>query len=74
MARIEFTVIGSEKIHCIGCEARIRFALQRISGVQHVAADAEIQRVAVTFDPALLSPEQIQDRLKEPGFNREVVP
>lgn len=73
MVRIEFTVIGNEKIQCIGCEMRIRFALKRISGVQHVMAGAEIQRVAVTFDPALLSPEHIQDRLKELGFDTEEV-
>lgn len=70
--RIDFIAIGDEKIHCSGCETRIRFALQRMSGVQHVAADTQTQRVAVTFDPALLSPDQIRERLKELGFDTEV--
>lgn len=71
--RIDFTIAGDEKIHCIGCETRIRFALQRMSGVQHVATDTETQRVTVTFDPALLGPDQIQARLKEMEFDTEVV-
>jgi hypothetical protein len=31
--RINFTGTGDEKIHCSGCESRIRFALQRMPGV-----------------------------------------
>jgi copper chaperone CopZ len=71
--RIDFAITGDEKIHCTGCETRIRFALQRLSGVRQVAANAQRQRVAVTFDPALLTSGQIQDRLKELGFHTEVV-
>ncbi len=70
--RIDFTVIGDERIHCGGCETRIHFALQRMPGVRHVAADAETQRVAVTLDPGLLTADQIQARLKELGFDTEV--
>lgn len=69
--RIDFTVTGDEQIRCSGCESRIHFALQRLSGVQHVAVDAKTRRVAVTFDPALLSSDQIEDRLKELGFDAE---
>ncbi|WP_198364101.1 heavy-metal-associated domain-containing protein [Burkholderia ubonensis] len=71
--RIEFTVVGAGKIHCSGCEARIRFALERLSGVQTVSADAETQRVTVTFDPARLMPDQMQETLKEMGFDMEVL-
>ncbi|MBB4517465.1 heavy-metal-associated domain-containing protein [Paraburkholderia fungorum] len=58
--------------HCSGCDTRIRFALQRMPGVQHVAADAATQRVAVAFDPARLSPSQIREWLQELGFDVEV--
>ncbi|MBB4518336.1 MAG: heavy-metal-associated domain-containing protein [Paraburkholderia sp.] len=70
--RIDFTVTGDEKIHCSGCESRIHFALQRLPGVQHVAADAATQCVAVAFDPARLIPSQIRERLQEMGFDVEV--
>ncbi|WP_414144563.1 heavy-metal-associated domain-containing protein [Burkholderia stagnalis] len=54
-------------MHCSGCEARIRFALERLSGVQTVSADAETQRVTVTFDPARLMPDQMQETLRKWG-------
>jgi copper chaperone len=70
--RIDFAVTGDEKIHCSGCETRIRFTLQRLPGVQGVAADAATQRVAVAFDPARLTLGQIHERLQEMGFDVEV--
>jgi copper chaperone len=72
--RIDFTVTGDEKIHCSGCETRIRFALERLAGVQHVAADAVTQRVIVTLDPARASHDQVQERLKQIGVDVEVSP
>ena len=72
MDRIDFTVTGEEKLHCSGCETRVRFALQRMPGVEHVVADAKTQRVAVMFDPALLTADHIRNRLKELGFDVEV--
>ncbi|EIL86809.1 MAG: copper resistance protein CopZ [Rhodanobacter sp. 67-28] len=71
--RIDFTVTGDEKIHCSGCETRIRFALQRLPGVQHVTADAGTQRVVVAFDQVLLTASQIRERLNELGFHVEVL-
>lgn len=65
---IEFQVIGDEKIHCSGCETRIAFALRRLPGVREVRASAETQRIAVTIDPAELSPEQVRARLQELGY------
>ena len=65
---IEFQVIGDEKIHCSGCETRIAFALRRLAGVREVRASAESQRIAVTIDPAELSPEQVRARLQELGY------
>ncbi|MBU6491606.1 MAG: heavy-metal-associated domain-containing protein [Burkholderiales bacterium] len=73
MDRIDFAVTGDEKIHCSGCETRIRFALERMQGVRHVGADAETQRVAVAFDPALLTSKQIRERLQMMGFDVEVL-
>ena len=70
--RIDFTVIGKEKMHCRGCEGRIQFALKRLAGVQHVAADARTQRVTVAFDPAQITPDQLRERLDHMGFEAEV--
>ncbi|AJZ56428.1 cation transporter [Paraburkholderia fungorum] len=72
--RIDFTVTGDEKSHCSGCETRIHFALQRMSGVQDVTVKAQTQRIAVTFNPARVTGEQVQERLKHIGFDVGVSP
>lgn len=59
--RIDFTVIGDEKLRCSGCETRIRFALDRIAGVQHVAADDGTQRVTIMLDPSRVSRDHVQE-------------
>lgn len=69
--RIEFTVTGKERIRCSGCESRIRFGLQRLAGVQHVAADARTQRVTIAFDPAQVTLDRLREKLDELGFEVE---
>ncbi|MBI4280130.1 MAG: heavy-metal-associated domain-containing protein [Armatimonadetes bacterium] len=69
---VDFTVVGEQKIHCAGCEARIGGALRRIPGVRHVAASAHTQRVVVTINPAQVTPEQVGAKLEELGY--EVTP
>lgn len=71
--KIEFTVVGESKIHCTGCETRINFALQRMPGVQKVEANAQTQQVVIRVDSSQITPEQIQTRLKDIGFEVERV-
>lgn len=40
---VEFTVTGAQRIHCAGCEERIRRALRRLPGIQEVQASADTQ-------------------------------
>jgi len=70
--QINFIVTGAEQLHCVGCETRIQFALQRLTGVQHVVPDFRTQCVAVQFDPAQVSVHQVRQRLEEIGFEVEV--
>ena len=69
MARtVEFAVTGEQKIHCAGCEQRIGAALRRLPGVKDARANAETQRVVVTFDPARLSPDQVRKTIERLGY------
>ncbi|GAC1431109.1 MAG: hypothetical protein NVSMB6_29690 [Burkholderiaceae bacterium] len=68
VVKVDFTVVGEEKMHCGGCETRVRFALSRLPGVQDVRADSKTQRVAVVIDPSQVTPEDVQARLKVAGF------
>ncbi len=63
-----YTVIGEQKIHCAGCEERIMNALRRLPGVQDVQASHETQLVAVTFDPARVTPESVRAKLAQLGY------
>lgn len=69
MTRIlHFMVVGEEKLHCAGCEARVSNALRRVPGVTDVAASAETQHITVTIDPSHATPEQVQAKLEQMGY------
>jgi copper chaperone len=65
---VSYTVAGSQKIHCAGCEERITTALRRLPGIQDVQASHETQRVAVTFDPARVSSDEVKAKLLHLGY------
>ncbi len=65
---LEFRVTGEQQIRCAGCEQRIRNALRRLPGIHKVEASAQAQRVSLTLDPAQVSPEQVQQKLKQLGY------
>ena len=43
MTVIQLHVIGEEKMHCVGCETRVSYALRRLPGVRDVRASADTQ-------------------------------
>ena len=65
---VHYTVTGEQKIHCAGCEERIRHALRRLSGGKDVQASAETQQVVVSFDPARVTPDQVRAKLEWLGY------
>jgi copper chaperone len=65
---IDFVVSGEQKIHCEGCEQRIGRALGRLPGVEEVKASVEAQQVVANIDPNQVSPEQVQERLEQLGY------
>lgn len=70
--KVDFEVIGEEKMHCGACETRVRFALSRMRGVHEVLASATTQRVAVIINPEQVSAEEVMARLKEAGFEAKI--
>lgn len=72
MVKVEFIVVGEEKMHCSGCETRVRFALSRMPGVQQVRADSNTQRIAVVINSNEVTPQDVQARLKVAGFDATV--
>lgn len=72
VVKVEFTVVGEKKMHCSGCETRVRFALSRMPGVQQVRADSKTQHIAVVINPNEVTPRDVQARLKVAGFDAAV--
>lgn len=66
---LEFSVTGEQKIHCESCEARIARVLKRIPGIANVNASAKEQRISVSIDPGRTTPEQVQAKLHEIGYD-----
>jgi len=66
--RIEFLVIGPERMHCAGCEARVVRVVKRLPGVREVAASHASQRVSVSIDPARVTPAAVQAAIRQAGF------
>lgn len=67
MNEYEFVVQGEQKIHCAGCEQRIRNALKRIPGVREARADHRTQEVRVTAEE-LLDRDDLSERLGRIGY------
>lgn len=65
---INYTVTGEEKMHCGGCENRVKNALQRLEGVQQVVATTEGQAIRVSIDSSRISPKQVEARLAQIGY------
>lgn len=65
---VEYQVIGDERLHCAGCEARICSALLRLPGVRNVQASAQSQQISVSLDSTQVSPEQVHARLQRLGY------
>lgn len=68
---VEFTVVGTDKIHCEGCEQRINKALKRLPGVERVEASAESQRVVARIDTDQVRTDEVRDRLRFLGYEVE---
>jgi copper chaperone len=65
---LSYTVTGEEKMHCGGCESRVKNALQRLEGVHEVTASAGEQDIRVSIDRSKVSPEQVKARLAQIGY------
>ncbi len=57
---------------CEHCKARVEDNLTKMNGVQEVIADVDQKSVTVTFDPAVVTPGQMQEVVEDLGYDMEV--
>ena len=71
---VTLEVVGDQRLHCEGCENRVVRLLKAVKGVERVRARASNQRVEVQFDPAVLLPDAIAERLRTAGYETRAEP
>jgi heavy metal translocating P-type ATPase len=58
---------------CAACVGRIESALSKQSGIERATVNLMTERGTVTFDPKVLGPEQVAERVTDIGFPSTVV-
>jgi Cu+-exporting ATPase len=60
--------IPVEGMTCAACQAGVQKALARQPGVQDAAVSLMMKSAAVTFDPTVVSPEQLVEAIRDTGY------
>jgi P-type Cu+ transporter len=68
-ARIEIPVEG---MTCAACQASVQKALQRQPGVLDAAVNLMLKSAAVTYDPAVATPEGLVEAIRGTGYEAEL--
>jgi len=68
MSSPEQATLTAPDISCGHCVSTVEAAIGAIDGVHQVDASAETKQVAVSFDPARVSLDQITATLGEAGY------
>jgi len=61
-------VLFATGMQCGGCTIKLSLALRQLSGVDDVQISLASGEVTVVYDPALVSPAQIQECVLRTGF------
>ena len=67
--RIEIPVEG---MTCAACQASVQKALQRQPGVLDAAVNLMLKSAAVTYDPAVATPEGLVEAIRDTGYEAEL--
>jgi len=63
--------LGVSGMTCSACALNIEKVLKKKEGVDSVAVNLELGRAKVSFDPSLISPEQIEEAIESIGYKVE---
>lgn len=69
---VTFEVAGEQQLHSECCEQRLKRLLKGLQGVAQVRAQAKNQQIEVLFDPAVLEPAAIIERLSSAGHETRI--
>ena len=61
-------VVGTQTMHCGGCENTVKFTLKQLPGIQDVQASHKTQLINLSFDTEALDLEQVRQELDWIGY------
>lgn len=65
MEKIKFNI---PSISCSSCSAKIQHGIRAIKGVGNVSADLKSQSIEVQYDPSLIKPQDINQKISDMGY------
>ncbi len=57
---------------CAACQSRVQRALGKVDGVQDATVNLMLNNATVTFDPTVVSPQALVDRIRDTGYEAEI--
>ncbi|MHB1096785.1 MAG: heavy metal translocating P-type ATPase [Gemmatimonadaceae bacterium] len=57
---------------CAACQSRVQRALGKVDGVQDANVNLMLNNATVTFDPTVVSPQALIDRIRDTGYEAEI--
>ncbi len=57
---------------CAACQARVQRTLERTPGVERATVNLMMANAAVRFDPAMVSPDALVERIRATGYEAEL--
>lgn len=66
---LTLTVTG---MTCGGCESAVKRALSMMEGVRHVTASHAANEVTLQYDPAVITPQRLAERIEMLGYSAAV--
>jgi Cu+-exporting ATPase len=72
MAEIEKQTLAVKGMTCASCSARIERVLSTVGGIQSVAVNLAAETMDIKWEPAVITLEEVDERVKGLGFELEI--
>ncbi|MBI2406849.1 MAG: copper-translocating P-type ATPase [Gemmatimonadetes bacterium] len=57
---------------CAACQSRVQRALGKVDGVQDATVNLMLNNATVLFDPTVVSPQALVDKIRDTGYEAEI--
>lgn len=69
---METKTFAIEGLRCPNCKARVEEGLKKMNGIGNADASVENKQITITYDPAAISIEQMQEAVEDMGYDLKV--